>query len=166
VIIEPSSNQVRPYPKALDLAASSLDLLDLPAEGTFPSDKFRVSPGSIGEVSSGGRLSLLVILDEPVEQSRARSSSETDECGGEPSGESRPSTRDRSAGPLERGVTELDGFGGLAALLPNVFAQTYRDPTSLQNLADLCHDVRVVRLDRQPLAVMVGIIHDLLATVS
>jgi len=166
VIIEPSTNQVRPYPKALDLAATSLDLLDVPPEGVFPSDKFRVSPSSLGEVSSGGQLSLIVILDESVERPLAESSTDFGHGAGGISGETRPSTPDRSADPDGGRMVELDRLEALAALLPNVFAQTYRDPMSLQHLADLCHDVRVVRLDRQPPAVMVGIIHDLLATVS
>jgi hypothetical protein len=166
VIIEPSTNRVRPYPKALDLGASSLELLDLSPEGVFPSDKFRVSPLSIGGVSNGGRLSVIVVLDESHGSSPAGSSSDDGHGTGEQPGDVHSSISDHPTVSPGGRMEELDGFGALAALLPNVFAQTYRDPMSLQHLAELCHDVRVLRLDRQPLAVMVGIIHGVLATVS
>ncbi|CAB4323187.1 unannotated protein [freshwater metagenome] len=63
VMIDPSDLQVRPYPKALDLGPRSLELLGLPLDDGFVVDKRHVPVGELGEVSAGGRVAALILLE-------------------------------------------------------------------------------------------------------
>ena len=63
VIIDPSTGYVRPYLKPLDLGAESLKMLELDPDDEFVVDKKHVVPSEVGEVSTGGRVALIVILD-------------------------------------------------------------------------------------------------------
>jgi hypothetical protein len=63
VIIDPSTGFVRPYLKPLDLGAESLTMLELDPNDEFVIDKKHVVPSEVGEVSTGGKVALIVILD-------------------------------------------------------------------------------------------------------
>lgn len=63
VIIDPSDLHVRPYPKALDLGPHSLELLGLPLDDGFVIDKRHVPVSELGEVSPGGRVAALILLE-------------------------------------------------------------------------------------------------------
>lgn len=68
VAVEPGTGAVVPYPKAIDLDASSRELLGLPvaADADRADPPAPVSVASLGAVSTGGRLGLVVLLDELV----------------------------------------------------------------------------------------------------
>jgi len=132
VIIGPSTGFVRPYLKPLDLGAESLRMLDLDPDDEFVVDKKHVAPSEIGEVSPGGRVSLIVILD-----------------------------------PDASGIDEIESLGpvdALTTMLPNVFAETHDSPDSLDQLADLCASVPVLRMARRPIAENVEVIRATLAS--
>jgi hypothetical protein len=63
VIIDPSTGFGRPYLKPLDLGAESLKMLDLDPDDEFVVDKKHVVPSEVGEVSTGGKVALIVIFD-------------------------------------------------------------------------------------------------------
>lgn len=69
VAVEPGTGAVVPYPKAIDLDVESRRLLGLPAPTgpDRPDVSAPLAVASLGAVSSGGRLGLIVLLDdEPV----------------------------------------------------------------------------------------------------
>ncbi len=73
-VVDPTSLAVSPYPKALDLDAESLNLLGLDGSGGADTPGGRrdhkgrraVPVSALGTTSNGGRMSLLVLLDEPI----------------------------------------------------------------------------------------------------
>jgi hypothetical protein len=132
VIIDPSTGFVRPYLKPLDLGAESLRMLDLDPDDEFVVDKKHVAPSEIGEVSTGGRVALIVILD-------------TD------------------AGEMDE-VEPMGPVDALTKLLPNLFAETHDSPDSLDQLADMCASVPVIRMARRPIAENVEVIWATLAS--
>lgn len=63
VAVDPASRWVDPFPKALSLHESALGLLDVPTSDAVAVMTARlVVPSSLGDVSGGGRLALLVLL--------------------------------------------------------------------------------------------------------
>ena len=64
VIIDPEDLRVRPYPKPLDLGRSSLELLELPLDDGMVVDKRHVPTIELGDVSSGGRVAAIILLDD------------------------------------------------------------------------------------------------------
>lgn len=68
VAIDPSNLDVLRFPKPLSLDRTSLDLLDIdePA-ASGPSGKGDIDPARFGQISQGGRLSLIVLLNPAPE---------------------------------------------------------------------------------------------------
>jgi hypothetical protein len=137
VAVDPVSGAVVPYPKGLDLAEGSRRLLGLaPGEGSAPAGpEVRVAPDTLGRLSDGGRVALVVLLADP----------------------------DDGPGPVGGGVVgaeealvPLDPVEALVELLPNVFDETFGLPGALQHLADLVSSVPVLALPRLPLATAVA----------
>jgi len=125
VIVDPTTYHVDPYTKALDLAEESLALLDdVEPIASFAAGKLQVAPASLGSVSTGGRLGLLVMLAVADEGDPA-----------DPIGE----------------VTPLAPIESLQQLMMNTFRESMALPNALQRQADLCTDVPSVALARTSL---------------
>lgn len=135
-IIDPGTGWVRPYHKPLDLGSGSLEMLELRGhvDERFVVDKFRVNPLSIGELSTGGQIAMVVVL--------------TNQEGPE----------------IMDGVEILATIDALSAILPNVFAETYGIADPLQKIVDLCERHPVIALPRLPLGETVAIVEQVLST--
>lgn len=126
VIIDPSTGSVRPYLKPLDLGTESLKMLELDPDDEFMIDKKHVAPHEVGEVSTGGKVALIVILDPNASEIDA--------------------------------IESMRPVDALTKILPNVFAETHDNPDSLDQLADLCASVPVIRMARRPITENVNLI--------
>lgn len=63
VIIDPQTLLVRPYPKPLDIGRDSLEMLGLPTDDGMVVDKRHVPPSELGEISTGGRVAAMFLLE-------------------------------------------------------------------------------------------------------
>ena len=97
VVIDPTTLEVTPYPKSIDLSPASKALLGID-QGTDLGGKSHVAPSHLGSVSAGGRLALLVLLSPP------------DEAGETPGIDA---------------AHELSPVNTLVDLLPSTFAETF-----------------------------------------
>lgn len=131
-IVEPGTWEVTPYPKWVDLSASSLQLIGLDAAAAIgPSGpKFHLPPSAVGTVGERSAVVAIVLLDD----------SDADQV---------PNVR------------ELDGRDATLTMLSNVFATTWDDPNGLQAVADLCSAALVVQLARSTLDEMVSLVRAL-----
>jgi hypothetical protein len=135
-LVDPASLSVHPYPKDLDLGDGSLERLGVSGGVDVGERKRKLPPGELGAVSSGGQVSLVVVLDaQPL-----------------------------FAAPGRAGVLVLRPAEAMVALMPLVFDPSLSHEGNLEALAGLCERVPVVRLGRAPLAAMVDTIEEMLAT--
>lgn len=135
VTVDPSSLRVEPYPKALDLSDESLELLDSPdALPPFPPGKRQVPPTSLGSLSTGGRLGLVVMLSDVT--SSDASDDRWDATGEHDDGDRRPD------------AVRLATIDSLQTLMVNTFRETMLLPEALAHLAQLCSSVPIISLTR------------------
>lgn len=126
VTVDPATLRVEPYPKALDLSDQSLELLGpVDALPPLPPGKRQVPPASLGSLSTGGRLGLLVMLG-------------ADDAGGHDVSE-------------RAGGSPLAPIDALQQLMLNTFRETMQLPDALDHLARLCTVVPAVALERSDL---------------
>jgi hypothetical protein len=119
--IDPETLAVLPYPKAVDLDVGSHDLLGLDLESGEDvtwAHKRAVTPGRLGSVSPGGRLVLVVLLNDEI-ATNARS--------------------DAPPAPGANAVVELIGL---------TFGPSFEDDTTLDMLARIATTVPMLRLPR------------------
>ena len=129
VAVDPATLRVDPYPKVLDLSEHSLQLLGASTIPTpIPWGKSQVLPTTLGSVSTGGRLGLLVILTESDEDGAVTEDDGVDDRG-------------QWLVPIE----------SLEQLLPNTFNETMSMTSALDQLAHLCNSVRATVLARTDL---------------
>jgi hypothetical protein len=123
--VDPASLDVATFPKPIDLDLGSRRLLGLDGDGRRePGAKRPVTPTELGSVSTGGRLALLVVLDDEIEAG---------------------SDTGADASPEVRAVLDLIGV---------TFGPTFEDELALDQLADLAGRVPILRLPREPLESM------------
>lgn len=132
-IVEPGTWEVTPYPKWIDLSASSLGLLGLDTVPVIgPSGhKSHLPPSAIGGVGERCAVAAIVLLDA-------------------------------AGGDQVPPVRELTSRDAMLAILGNVFATTWDEPTGLQAVADLCTAATTVQLGRTSLDEMVSIVRSAL----
>jgi hypothetical protein len=129
VTVDPAVLRVEPFPKALDLSERSRQMLEVSALPTpFQQDKGQVPPTTLGTVSAGGQLGLLVIL------------AATDD--GDAMAESGDDVAHRDW---------LKPVDVLGKVLPNTFDETMAGPAALDQLAHMCMSVPAVLLARTDL---------------
>lgn len=131
--IDPSSGWIDPFPKPLSLSTATRELLGLdrgPRAGHEPPGTKRpVPPATLGTTSRGGRLDLLVLLEDPD-----------------------PTAPALAGGAPPEGSPALTGF---LALLEQTFAETMAVPDALEHLGRQYRDTPTLALPRQAVATMV-----------
>lgn len=133
-VVDPGTLDVTPYPKALDLHPNSLELLDLDGpDVVLGSEKHKVFPQRLGDVSAGGRLGLMVFL------------------GGSPSSTS--GTQELSLSPAD----------ALMKLLPVTFGTTLQTDSHLEAMARMCEQVPAIHLPRRALTEALAVTQDAFA---
>jgi hypothetical protein len=130
-IIDPSTFEVLPYPKALDLDTDALGLLGIAghrdaASGGRHDQKARraVPVSALGAPSTGGTVALIVLLDDEIVDGKHA-----------------------DASPAVQDVLDLVGV---------TFRQSFDDDLALDWLAGLAASVPLVRVTRAPLDQMVA----------
>lgn len=136
---EPDTLDVLAFPKAFDLDAASrhlLGLVDIEAPDTHGHAKASIPPRALGEISTGGRLGLVVLLGDPKDTTATPQRSGTQ-------GED---AQDDGASPVHSPEVAT-----LIELLAGVFRESFTDLRTLETLASLERRVALVRLDRMDL---------------
>jgi hypothetical protein len=126
VAIDPTSLRARPFAKAIDLDATSRQLLGLGSprrRGSAATEKAPVAVEQIGAVSTGGQVALVVLLIDDVD-------------------------------PFD-GVTtpQSPAIRSLLDLIGCTFGPTFDHPGGLESLTRVVESVPVLRLPRGPLDV-------------
>jgi energy-coupling factor transporter ATP-binding protein EcfA2 len=149
VAVDPTTRRIRPFAKPLNLSDRSLGLIGsdhLTSTSAGSSAKRPVAPQSLGPISAGAEVALIVLIDDDLAPSGSVPTHSSASSARTGAGSHHPETT--AAWPTE--VTDF------VTLLDQVFAETMRVNGALQHLVVLFSGVRVLRIARRDIDSMVA----------